>query len=148
MKYSRSIILSLSMALFLVGKSSCKKKEVTEAPVNNFFQLEKVEVDGSLINSALTRDVSRQPKITLTFSAPIDKSKAVSSIILGENTLNRADLNFTYLKSDSVLIISPAQPLKGLTKYQFNVATSLTAANGATLNSFFDFNFHTVLDST
>lgn len=148
MKYSMNYFFLIGIILFQIGQSSCKKKEVTEAPVNKFFQLERVEVDGLLMSSALTREVSRQPKITLIFSTPIDKSKVASSIILGENTLNRSDLSFTYLKNDSVVIVSPAQPLKGLTKYQFSVGTSLTAANGAALSSFFDFNFHTSIDST
>ncbi len=132
---------------FYIGFIACNKKENPSTPTTTTFSLDKVSIDGAFVASSLTREVSRIPKIELTFNAPVDKSKVASSILLGENALNRTDLSFSYFKNDSVLVISPAQPLKGLAKYQLNVSSSLTAASGAKLSSFYDLNFHTGIDS-
>lgn len=127
---------------------SCKKSENTSPTIKNNLTLNRVEIDGALVAGSLTREVSRTVKILLKFSAPVNKSKAASSIILGENTLNRSDLSFTYSNNDSVLVLTPALPLKGLTKYQLNVSSLLTSADGATLNSYYELNFHTAIDSS
>ena len=127
---------------------SCKKKEAAAPPEVKSLELNRVEINGVLVTASLTREVSRVPKILLTFNAPVNKSKVASSIILGENALNRADLSFTYLKNDSVLVLSPNQPLKGLTKYQLNVSSSMTSAGGAVLSSFYNLDFHTGIDSS
>ena len=127
---------------------SCKKKEAAAPPEVKSLELNRVEINGVLVTASLTREVSRVPKIQLTFNAPVNKSKVASSIILGENALNRADLSFTYLKNDSVLVLSPNQPLKGLTKYQLNVSSSMTSAGGAVLSSFYNLDFHTGIDSS
>ena len=143
-----SFLLLMSALVIHVGFISCKKKENPSTPSPTTFSLDKVSIDGAFVTSSLTREVSRTPKIELTFSAPVDKAKVASSILLGENALNRVDLTFSYLKNDSVLIVTPAQPLKGLAKYQLNVSSSLVAANGAKLSSFYDLNFHTSIDSS
>ena len=110
--------------------------------------LNRVEIDGSVVTAALTREVNRTPKIQLTFSAPVNKSKVASSITLEENAFNQSELSFAYLKNDSVVVLAPTQPLKGLTKYQLNVGSSLTAAGGATLSGYYGLNFHTGIDSS
>ena len=141
-------LLLMSALVIHIGFISCKKKENPSTPTTSTFSLDKVSIDGAFVASSLTREVSRIPKIELTFNAPVDKAKVTSSILLGENALNRTELSFSYLKNDSVLVVSPAQPLKGLTKYQLNVSSSLTAASGAKLSSFYDLNFHTGIDSS
>jgi hypothetical protein len=143
-----SFLLLMSALVIHVGFISCKKKETPSTPTATTFSLDKVSIDGAFVASSLTREVNRTPKIELTFTAPVDKAKVASSILLGENTLNRVDLSFSYLKNDSVLIVTPAQPLKGLTKYQLNVSSSMTSASGSTLSSFYDLNFHTGIDSS
>lgn len=143
-----SFLLLMSALVIHVGFVSCKKKENPSTPTPTNFSLDKVSIDGAVVASSLTREVSRTPKIELTFSAPVDKAKIASSILMGENALNRTDLSFTFLKNDSLVVVSPTQALKGLTKYQLNVSSSLVAANGAKLSSFYDLNFHTGVDSS
>ena len=90
-------VLPLLVQFFLV---SCKKKETPETPVAKTFQLELVELDGSLVTTSLTKEVGRQPKIMLSFSAPLNRAKVLSSIVLGESATNRSSLTLTYLKND------------------------------------------------
>jgi hypothetical protein len=148
MRFCQSSVFLFFLLLTQCSFFSCKKKDTIQPPAEKNFELNRVEIDGVLVTASLTREVSRAPKIQLTFSAPVNKSKVASSVILGENALNRVDLSFTYLKNDSVLVLSPTQPLKGLTKYQLNVSSSMTSAGGGTLSSFYDLNFHTGIDSS
>lgn len=148
MRLSRSCTFLFFLLLMQCSFFSCKKKEATPPPAAKSLELNRVEINGVLVTASLTREVSRTPKIQLTFNAPVNKSKVASSIILGENAINRADLSFTYLKNDSVLVLSPNQPLKGLTKYQLNVSSSMTSAGGAALSSFYNLDFHTGIDSS
>lgn len=131
----------------LTGQIACKKKATPETPIAKSFQLQRIELDGTLISSSLTREVSRQPKITLSFSAPLNKAKVLSSLTLGENSISRSPLTLTYLKNDSVLVVTPEQPLKGLTKYQFNLSSSLESVDGSKINGIYELTFHTGIDS-
>jgi hypothetical protein len=51
------------------------------------------------------------------------------------------------LKNDSVLVVTPEQPLKGLTKYQFNISSSLEAADGSKINGIYELLFQTGFDA-
>ena len=137
-------VLPLLVQFFLM---SCKKKATPETPVAKNFQLQLVELDGSLVTTSLTKEVGRQPKITLSFSAPLNRAKVLSSIVLGESATNRSSLTLTYLKNDSVLVVTPEQPLKGLTKYQFNISSSLEAADGSKINGIYELLFQTGFDA-
>jgi len=138
----------LFLGILQLGLLGCKKKETPVVQKETFFLLKRVELDGAVVSSSLTRGVSRTPKIELTFSAPLNKAKVSSSILFGENAVSRFPVVLSYLKNDSVLVVTPEQPLKGLTKFQFNVTSSLEAADGSKLNGFFDLVFHTGMDST
>lgn len=138
-------VLPLLVQLFLV---SCKKKETPVEPEDRSLLLNRVEVDGALVSSSLLRDVSRISKIELTFSAPIKKSTVVSAIFLGENTATRTNLNFSYFKNDSVVVVTPEQPLKGLTKFQFSVSSPLESVDGAKMGGFYSLVFNTGIDSS
>lgn len=146
MQCHRNALLICFLALQCI--LSCNKKETPAPPVQSNLTLNRVEIDGAVVTTSPVRAVSRTPKIQLTFSAPINKAKAASYIILGENTLNRSELTFTFSNKDSVLVISTIQPLKGLTKYQLNVSSLMSSADGATLNSYYDLNFYTNIDTS
>ena len=68
-------------------------------------------------------------------------------MVLGESATNRSSLALTYLKNDSVLVVTPEQPLKGLTKYQFNLSSSLEAADGSKINGIYELIFQTGFDA-
>jgi hypothetical protein len=99
MKFKFQYLLLVAIVLQTV-QLSCKKKGTPETPVAKTFQLQRVELDGALVSSSMTKEVGRQPKITLSFSAPLNRAKVVSSMVLGESATNRSSLALTYLKND------------------------------------------------
>jgi hypothetical protein len=46
------------------------------------------------------------------------------------------------------VVLTPTQPLKGLTKYQLNVGSSMTSTAGATLSGYYGLGFHSGIDSS
>jgi hypothetical protein len=147
MKFKLDYVLLLVAVMLQTAQMSCKKKGTPETPIAKTFQLQRVELDGALVSSSLTKEVGRQPKITLSFSAPLDRAKVLSSMVLGESATNRSTLALTFLKNDSVLVVTPEQPLKGLTKYQFNISSSLEAADGSKINGIYELIFQTGFDA-
>lgn len=147
MKFKLDYVLLLVAVMLQTAQISCKKKGTPETPIAKTFQLQRVELDGALVSSSLTKEVGRQPKITLSFSAPLDRAKVLSSMVLGESATNRSTLALTFLKNDSVLVVTPEQPLKGLTKYQFNISSSLEAADGSKINGIYELIFQTGFDA-
>ncbi len=147
MKFKFEYVLLVVAVVLQIAQLSCKKKATPETPVAKTFELQLVELDGSLVSTSFTKEVGRQPKITLSFSAPLNRAKVLSSMVLGESATNRSSLALTYLKNDSVLVVTPEQPLKGLTKYQFNISSSLEAADGSKINRIYELIFQTGFDA-
>ena len=91
-------------------------------------------------------NVSFSAPVKLVFSAPVDRSTVGNNVLLNSVAGTANTLNVAYSNGDSVLTITPAQPLAALTKYNLTVKTGLKSAAGGLLNTTIDFSIITALD--
>ena len=110
------------------------------------FVLSSVQANGTSINTD-AYGITAQPVLTLRFSAPVNRSTVSDGISLARSG---ASVPYTtvFLQSDSVVQITPAQPLAYLTRYNLTASISLKTSSGRPLVSNYTYSFLTSIDSS
>jgi hypothetical protein len=97
---------------------SCNKENNQPQPLNfvkyTINGLENFNLRGSTI----------QPEIKVYFSLPLDIASAQQAVKLSSQG-QQVDLNIVLTQGDSVLLITPLNPLKYITKYDFVIDNQL-----------------------
>ena len=138
-------ILLFTLAL-LVG-FSCKQQPAMDPPESFFYRA--AQVDGQSSTTQTFRDVRATPVITLSFSAPIQQD-ALGTLVRLTQVSNAQTVPLTYALSggDTLLTLTPQQPLKAQTAYTVEVLPTLLSKRKTALNSTISIRLTTALDTT
>lgn len=145
---------SMYPIILLIISLSCGKQSTNTATppvvVPPAFSLNTIDINNSNISIGSTSyGVSGNAVIKLTFNAAIDKSSvSSSSIALSENGVTNITSTIGYEKNDSVLVINPNNPLKGLTRYSITANSGLISKQKSKLSTDVNAIFITQIDST
>lgn len=144
------LFLSLlaSCLLFACSKQSSSGNSQPPVVTPPSFSIDKVQLDnmtasGTTINYGVRSGVV----IRLQFTAPVDRTTVAASVSVTENTGAVVAANMSYERSDSTLVIIPAAPLKGLTRYFINANTGLLSTQKAKLSATLNTPLITQIDS-
>jgi hypothetical protein len=102
----------------------------------------------SISNNESVIDIPAQLFFTIKCSNAIDKNAAAKAIQINESAGSSASINLSYQNHDSVVVITPNSKLKYLTKYILSITKQLLSVKGDILNTAYQFQFQTSLDST
>lgn len=117
-------------------------------PPESFFY-RAVQVDGQSSATQTFRDVRATPVITLSFSAPIQKDALGTSVRLTQvSNAQPVPLTYTVSGGDTLLTLTPQQPLKAQTAYAIEVLPTLLSQRKTALNSTIAIRLTTALDTT
>jgi hypothetical protein len=111
------------------------------------FSISTWAVNG-LTSTTSYYNVNTAPTIKLNIPAAVNRSSVTSSITFKEASGNTVSYNTSYEKSDSVIVLQPAQPLSNLKKYLVTVSTQLRSTNGGGLKTPVELSLVTAIDST
>lgn len=143
--------------LFIVLASgllvACSKKSApgTDQPpvgIPEKFELEKVQLDNMV--ATLTTpgyNISTGVVIRLSFTAAVDRNTVPAAITLSENGGTLPAVNLGYERSDSTVVLTPAAPLKALTRYLLVAGTTLQSARKTRLAAALNTSFITQIDA-
>lgn len=137
------VVFSLLLASGCGSKSS-DPAPGTPGPVN--FSLSSSSINSITASNYL--NINLTPSIRFSFPVPVNRNTVNSSFAIRESS--GADINYTssFEKSDSVVVLTPVQPLKQLGRYLAMVNTQLKSVSGGSLSSGSQINFQTQLDSS
>ncbi len=139
-------VLLISAAWYGCGKGgSTPPPNPPPTPVN--FTITSWAVSG-LVSQTANYGVSRNGAVRFTFPAAINKSTVDANIQYKEASGGPVTYTATYEKGDSVVIITPSQPLSAITRYKVTVADQLKSTNGGRLINGVDVDLITAIDSS
>ncbi len=144
----RSIGKIFLAGLFLAGcskKGSESEPDNPPAPAN--LSLHSWSVDG-VLSKASYQNVSPTPVIKFHFSAPVNRSTVTASFSLRQASGTSVNYNVSYEKSDSMVVLVPAQPLAHLSKYALTLSRDIKSAGGGSLTTPATISLTTAIDST
>jgi hypothetical protein len=130
--------------------ADCSKKNTTGTnaePVPAALLLTGSGFDNKPAAAGTAYDIKTGVVINLSFNNAVDKTTVQSSILVKENGGVAVPLNFNYQNNDSTVIITPQTPLKNLSRYSIIVSTSLQSVKKGKLNTGFELQFITQIDS-
>lgn len=137
-------IIILVLFLTACSKQSASNSGPTTAPIVPLQLLEKW-LDNTMASSTNVQ-ISRSVQIKLRFNAAIDRNTVANGIGLTDQTGTLVSTNISYESKDSVLLISPVAPLKGLSLYSLKIGTAVQSTQKASLSSDSYTSFNTVID--
>ena len=139
------LICGVIVVAVLLG--SCSKSEGGGTPTPSTLRLNSWVLDGKTSQTTY-QNVAVKPAIRFNFSAPVDRSSAPASFSIKDLAGTAVTHTLSYERSDSVVVLSPAQPLKGFTSYKVALAKTLKSAAGGSLSQGTEFTIVTSLDSS
>ena len=139
--------------LLVVIVASCKKtaKPITPPiipPKPGLFTCKTDSVNSITSNSFIYYNVSLNPILKFSFSAPLKKTTVSNNVILKDNNGNLVTANYTYGNNDSILFVQPISALQPIAKYNLLVDTGLRSVNSDTLQYKVQLYLTTTIDST
>lgn len=144
--HSTTYFLSLFCLVFCL---SCKKQPDPEPAEQFYYKPESVRVNGQASSSLSFGNVSVNPTLTVSFSAPVQKASIETALQLVQPLTGvSAPLNYTLSTGDTLLTVMPKSALTPLTIYRFLIQPTLTSQRSTTLSPNLTVNFITALDST
>ncbi len=137
-----SILFTITIVFILV---SCNRNDDDIPPVPEAFNFVAAKLD-TRANGFQFNDVGTSPVIRLSFSAPVNRSSVPINILLKENNTIHIPVNFSYENNDSVVVLTPQNPLKHLSRYSLNISDQLLAQKGGNLSSNIEIKLVTAID--
>ena len=144
------LVLLLLPAIFTVY---CSKKDSTTSPPPIItppapLLLVTAKLDNTVIAAPVNYNIPIGTAIRLSFNNAVDRSSVSSSVSIKENGTTTAPVNYSYENGDSTIVITSSAPLKFLTRYYVNAATSLQSVKKGKLNTELNTQFITRIDSS
>ncbi len=140
----RKLFIWVCFGAFLFA---CKKDTAHQHSAPASFHLVAAVVNNDTGSNDNFVNVTTDPTIKLSFSAPVDRSSVSGNIQFAGNGANIAG-NYSYTNSDSTILVQPFSPLKPLTNYIFSVSTLLRSSADSSLKSGITLHLTTAIDST
>jgi hypothetical protein len=115
------LVICLLIGVFFC---SCGKDSSDPTPTPQNFNANSINIDGITYASEY-KNASVSPVIRIAFSAPLKNSTASPAITFKNKAGTPVAFNTSFQNGDSILVITPAQPLGYLTRYTVTVTTNL-----------------------
>jgi hypothetical protein len=126
-----------------------KKSEPATPPPAGSFLISSIKINDSIAKRANNFfNVSLNPIIKISFTAPVDQASVDNNISLKNNSGNPVPFNISYENKDSVLEIKPVSSLQFLSKYKITFTTGIQSNQKIVLAKDNAINFITEIDST
>ncbi|MGV3657300.1 MAG: glucoamylase family protein [Chitinophagaceae bacterium] len=138
-----SVIVCLISVVLLAG---CSKGSSDNTPPAA-LRLNSWQLNGQTSKTSYT-NVSVKPDIRFSFSAPVSRSSAQAGFSIKDAGGTAVNHVVSFERSDSVVVLSPAQPLLGFTSYKVAVNNALKSAAGGALSLGAEFTIVTSMDSS
>lgn len=131
--------------LFVVGCKKGNENNPEPQPViPTSFSFAALRVDGGF-SGFNYYNVTSQPTIKLSFSAPIDQTSVAKNIVIKDNSGALIGFTPSFENNDSTVLIKPS--LKFITQYTLSVNTELQARNKGKLQTPVSIKLTTAIDS-
>ena len=144
----RGLYIILSGLFFSCGKNDSQTDPPpTPEPPPASFKLNSWLLNGSS-SSTTAYDINTTPAFGFNFSGAVNRTTVASAISLTEMAGTPVPFSASYSNGDSVVIITPNNPLLYLAKYKTTVGTSLKSSKGGSLTSGVTVTFLTSIDSS
>lgn len=118
----------------LICLFSCRNDDISrDDTVPGNFTFKNVTIDG-VANKSSYSGVSVKPEIAISFSEPLDRNSAESSITLTYSG-NAIPCDFSFSNGDSVVMLTPHDNLTNLKTYYLNIPQTLTSVEKLTLEN-------------
>lgn len=139
----------LTELLLLVQLAGCGKKSSDTAPPHAAinFGINSATINGTT-SQTIYYNINPTPLIRFSFSAKIERGTVAASFYLKDASGTAVNYTASYERSDSVVVLSPSQPLKYLSRYVASVSPQLKSVNGGNLTGASELNFQTSIDSS
>lgn len=141
----KNTIFILMWILLSIGVATCKKKD--ETTPSKAFRFRSLSVNGAN-NGFDYKNVNSQPLVSITFSDAVDEATIASSVTYKAGSGANMDYNASLGNNNTTLLIQPASPLPGFSKYTIAVSTALKSSGGVALEAPVTVSLTTSMDST
>lgn len=122
MRNTHTFLLFLAATIMV----SCRNK--VEPPVSGTFQLEEIDIDGT-VNATAYTDINPNLHIALTFSDNIDPNTLPGNITLQPVTAGQAAA-LTFRTEKNSVAVQSTTPLNQFTAYRLTIGAGLKSASG------------------
>jgi hypothetical protein len=146
-QFNRYFSLLILVPVFFPARCQKKSQPAADAPPSALLNTGARFGNSAASATAVNYNIAVAPAIRLSFNNALDKTTVPAAITLLEGT-NTTAVNFAYENNDSTLLITPAAPLKYLTRYTVNAAVTLHSVKKGNLNSSLAITFITQTDSS
>ncbi len=141
--------------IFFVGlvllSAACSKKDAPPPapdPVPSKLNLIIANLGNvPAVVSITNYNVSKSAILKLRFDNALDRTTA-TAVSLAETGAGNVGVLIGFENNDSTLVLTPASPLKNLTRYTLSATTSLLSVKKGSLNAAYAIQFVTQIDST
>jgi len=137
----------MPVLILLIGCGNGEDDNPDPSPSDVPLTCQLLTVDG-VSGISQYEEVSRDPVIELFFSTSVDQSSALQAVKLVDKDNRIVNLNFSYGRDDSLLVIHPVGALNWLSKYTLSVTSDLKSQSGYSLAIPVVASIVTALDST
>ena len=139
----------LPLFFVLVWFSCSKKTEPMSPPPAGSFSVSSIKVNGGNANKSNNFfQVSLNPVITISFTAPVDEASVTNNLSLLKTAGGTTAFNISYSNNDSTLSIQPVSALQSLSNYIINITTGVQSNKKVVLSTNSIVNLITQIDST
>jgi hypothetical protein len=129
----------------LLSFFACSKKTDESPPAIELFNIVATKLDNRP-HSFQYNNVSVNPAIRLVFSTRVNRTSVPTNILLKENNTTNIPVNFSFENNDSIVVVTPQNPLKPLTRYTLFISDQLLAQNGGKHSSNNEVTLFTAID--
>lgn len=127
---------------------SCGKNDDSDAqPAPQNFSTNSVTVDG-VTGASEYMHVSAIPFIRVAFSAPVKSSSAASAFSFKTKAGVNVGFNASFQNGDSVLVVTPTQPLEHLARYTISISNALRSKSEGVLQTPVNISLYTSWDTS
>jgi len=147
MKIETAIVQTCRAVFFICLLWSCKKENGSKPATGSPFIFVKGTINDSPLNSQSNYNVTINPIIKISFSAPVNPSSVPGNTAFTSG-INILPVNYSYANNDSTVIIQPAAALQALTSYSLSILTSVRSATDSSLKNPVRITLITQIDST
>ncbi len=130
--------------IILILSISCTPNTLPSPPATFYYT--NITIAGQKGTPPLN-NIPTKPVISISFSAPVDETSAMTNISVVGTTAYVA-VAYSFSNNDSTVTIVPNDSLAELTQYNFIVDPALASKQNITLNTKINIPFSTTIDST
>lgn len=147
----KNIFIQLMISSLLFLTASCGKDDDPQpAPTPpSALVLVKASLNNiTALTTATNYNISTNVAVRLSFNNPLDRTSVAAAVSIKENGSVAVPVNFNYENNDSTVVVTASTALKYITRYTVSAGTGLKSVKGGFLNTNFNIQLLTHIDSS